>query len=244
MCTLIKDYEVFFCTLTPYSNKSKMVQEKQPTAKDYKERGNDCLKNGKYLESVLNYTFAIKLELRNAELYSNRSLAFLKSEQYYFALEDADQVIKLRPSWAKGYFRKGEVLFAAQHYELALDAYQSAFQLQPDDPNLMSCIKKVRREIAKTKTQELQMPWLGCAIGLVIGIGVIVFESLVINNVLLNHPLLQVLVIVVISITGYWLGVFVRKYMRSYRLSLLEKPHDLFGDDNNDVLFPGKQKIA
>lgn len=53
------------------------------------------------MEAVLHYTHAIKLDPKNYSLYSNRSLAFLKSQQYFYALEDAKETIKLKPDWAK-----------------------------------------------------------------------------------------------------------------------------------------------
>jgi tetratricopeptide (TPR) repeat protein len=67
------------------------------------------LKEGKHEEAVLHYSQAIRLDEKNYSLFSNRSLAFLKMQQFYLALEDAKETIKLKPDWAKGYFRKGEV---------------------------------------------------------------------------------------------------------------------------------------
>ena len=50
---------------------------------------------------MLHYTQAIKAEPRNHLLYSNRSLAFLKIDQHYHALEDAKKVVQLMPDWPK-----------------------------------------------------------------------------------------------------------------------------------------------
>lgn len=66
-----------------------------------KEEGNKCLKEGKYHEAMLHYTHAIKLDPSEYQLYSNRSLTFLKLQQYYYAHQDAKEVIKLNPNWAK-----------------------------------------------------------------------------------------------------------------------------------------------
>ena len=59
------------------------------------------MKEGKHTEAVIHYTEAVKHEPNSAILYSNRSLAFLKIDQLYFALEDAEKAIKLEPSWPK-----------------------------------------------------------------------------------------------------------------------------------------------
>lgn len=73
------------------------------TANDHKERGNECIKAGNFSEAILHYSYAIKLNPNEATFYSNRSLAFLKLEQLYYANEDADRAIQLKPEWAKVY---------------------------------------------------------------------------------------------------------------------------------------------
>ncbi|XP_052268547.1 hsp70-Hsp90 organising protein-like, partial [Dreissena polymorpha] len=86
-------------------------------------QGNECVKAGKYTEAVLHYTHALDTDRQNHLIYSNRSLAFLKLQQYYLAMQDANTTIRLQPKWPKGYFRKGEVEFQAGHYQSALLSY-------------------------------------------------------------------------------------------------------------------------
>lgn len=59
------------------------------------------MKDKKYEEAILHYTQAIKMAPLNFTLYSNRSLAFSKVHQYYLAMEDANETIKLSPEWPK-----------------------------------------------------------------------------------------------------------------------------------------------
>lgn len=70
-------------------------------ANEHKERGNECIRKANYSEAILHYSFAIKLSPTEATFYSNRSLAFLKCNQLYYANEDADKAIQLKPDWAK-----------------------------------------------------------------------------------------------------------------------------------------------
>lgn len=56
-----------------------------------------------YAEAILLYTQAIKMQSNDPILYSNRSFAFLKMKQLYYANEDAEKVIQLKPDWAKVY---------------------------------------------------------------------------------------------------------------------------------------------
>lgn len=71
------------------------------TAVELKELGNLSVKNEKFAEAILHYTHAIKLSPLDPILYSNRSFAFLKIKQHYYANEDAETAIRLKPDWAK-----------------------------------------------------------------------------------------------------------------------------------------------
>lgn len=59
------------------------------------------MQDEKYIEAMFHYTHGIKRDPRNAYLYSNRSLAFLHMQQYYYALEDAKTTTRLMPNWPK-----------------------------------------------------------------------------------------------------------------------------------------------
>ena len=52
-------------------------------------------------------------------LYSNRCTAYIALEQYEKAMEDADECVRLQPSWAKGYLRRGSVFFRMGQLERA-----------------------------------------------------------------------------------------------------------------------------
>lgn len=78
---------------------------------------------GKFSEAIDCYTKAINLDKANHVLYSNRSAAFLKAGRLQDALKDAEETIKINPSWPKGYSRKGAVLFALEKFEDAYTCY-------------------------------------------------------------------------------------------------------------------------
>lgn len=73
----------------------------QTSVEDLKIKGNECVKEGKFIEAVLHYTQAIKMDPNNYLLYSNRSFAFLKLDQHYLSLQDANETVRLQPQWAK-----------------------------------------------------------------------------------------------------------------------------------------------
>jgi stress-induced-phosphoprotein 1 len=89
-----------------------------------KEKGNFALTAGNFVDAIVHYSEAIKLDPKNHVLYSNRSAAYTKSGDFQKALDDAEKTIEINPTWPKGYSRKGSALFSLQKYPEAFDAYQ------------------------------------------------------------------------------------------------------------------------
>lgn len=66
-----------------------------------KRQGNSALQEGNMEEAIRLYSEAIRLDPDNHILYSNRSAAYAKLQEYKKALEDAEKTVKLKPDWAK-----------------------------------------------------------------------------------------------------------------------------------------------
>ncbi|KAF4529319.1 hypothetical protein B566_EDAN011413, partial [Ephemera danica] len=197
------------------------------TAQELKEKGNACVKSGNFAEAAFHYTHAIKLDPKNYSLYSNRSFAFLKMQQYYYAIEDAKQTIELKPDWAKGYFRKAEVEFATFHFIDALQSYKNALMLQPEDPNLIDAISRTSKEWQKDKKADDQIPWLGAGIGIIIGVLIVIADQVLTNKPSLSHPIMMVLMTISVAMVGYGIARAFRYYVKCQRRSLMEPPADL-----------------
>ncbi|KAF5308395.1 hypothetical protein FQR65_LT06216 [Abscondita terminalis] len=197
-----------------------------------KEQGNAAVRNNKYEEAILHYTYAIKLEPTNYTLYSNRSFAFLKVQQYYFAMEDANETIRLNPSWAKGYFRKAEIEFATYQFNEAVTSYQKALELKPEDSGIINGMRKAIQEEEKDKRADAQIPWVGSGIGIVIGVIIVIADYICTSKPTLTHPILMALLTITISMMGYGIARGVRYYVKCQRNSLIEVPINLFDDDN------------
>lgn len=78
------------------------------SAVEFKDRGNQHLQKGEYDQAIEAYTKAIEINPNDHVFYSNRSAAYLSKGDAASALSDADSVIRVNPSWPKGYSRKGE----------------------------------------------------------------------------------------------------------------------------------------
>ena len=89
---------------------------------------------------------------------SNRSAALLQLSKVQKALADAEACIKLRPTWEKGYFRKGSVLEGMEKAEEALEAYREAAELNPKNLEVGAKIKILTKMVRKSKNASGKLP--------------------------------------------------------------------------------------
>lgn len=90
-------------------------------AEKHKSNGNELFKGNhinsdkKYDECIEEYTKAIELndDPKCMAIYlSNRAFAHMKMENYGLAITDADEAIKMNPSYPKAYYRKADACIA------------------------------------------------------------------------------------------------------------------------------------
>jgi tetratricopeptide (TPR) repeat protein len=208
---------------------------KEETAEDLKLTGNNFVKNGDFKEAILSYTKALKLSPNDFYLYSNRSLAFLKSKHYYHALTDAERTINLNPQWPKGFFRKAEVQREVGEFDLALLNYGRALQLSPSDQQIINIARKTAALSNRESMLENKVPWVGSSLGLIVGIIIVICDHFT-QKPSINHPAIKVFLVIIVAIIGFFIAKGVRYYLRLQRKSLLEPPaENLFEDINEEV---------
>mmetsp|Transcript_13015 Transcript_13015/g.25262 ORF Transcript_13015/g.25262 Transcript_13015/m.25262 type:complete len:279 (-) Transcript_13015:231-1067(-) len=71
-----------------------------------KEAGNDALAKEDFEAAIEIYTRALSDTPDDEKLHSNRSLAYYRLHKFEKAIEDADEVIRIAPTWERGYVRK------------------------------------------------------------------------------------------------------------------------------------------
>ena len=76
-------------------------------------------------------------------LYSNRCTAYIALEQYERAMEDADECVRLQPTWAKGYLRRGSVYFRKGELERAERVLKEGLELDPGNDALKKELEAV-----------------------------------------------------------------------------------------------------
>ncbi|XP_076643686.1 uncharacterized protein LOC143353954 [Halictus rubicundus] len=212
-----------------------MSNKRELQAQSLKELGNACVKKQKYAEAIFHYTQAIEFDPQTYSVYSNRSYAFLKMQQYHFAMEDALMTIQLKPDWTKGYFRKAEVESQTFRFSEALQSYNIALSLQPNEPTILEAMNKVSMLLIKDKRADQQIPWLGAGVGIILGVIVVIADYVFTNKPSLTHPLLMASLTMSIAMLGFGVAKGFRYFVKCQRKSLLEPPIDLFGEDKEQV---------
>lgn len=78
-----------------------------------------------YEKAVEYYSRAIELNPGNAIYYGNRSLAYLRTECYGYALADATRAVELDKKYVKGYYRRAASNMALGKFKAALRDYET-----------------------------------------------------------------------------------------------------------------------
>jgi stress-induced-phosphoprotein 1 len=132
------------------------------SADQYKAEGNAAFSAKDFPKAVELFTKAIEAsETPNHVLYSNRSGAYSSLKNFEAALKDAEECIKINPSWAKGYGRKGAANYGLGDLVGAKDAYEEAIKIDPSNAQAQQGLKQVEDAIAREAAQDGTTPDLG-----------------------------------------------------------------------------------
>jgi len=104
-------------------------------AMEAREKGNECFKAGNFADAVKHYTESIKRNPDDVKPLSNRAACYQKLLALPQAVEDCEKVIKMDPTFIKGYTRKGDALFLMKKHEEARLAYQEALKIDSNNQN-------------------------------------------------------------------------------------------------------------
>nr|SVE74684.1 EOG090X03S1 [Daphnia carinata] len=115
-----------------------------------KEEANELFKKQNYVKAITLYSNAIECNPTSAVLYANRSFAYLKTECFGYALEDASKAISLDKTYVKGYYRRAASYMALGKTKFALKDYETVFKARPNDKDAKlkfnECSKIVRQQ--------------------------------------------------------------------------------------------------
>uniref|UniRef100_A0AAY5F0C9 Serine/threonine-protein phosphatase n=1 Tax=Electrophorus electricus TaxID=8005 RepID=A0AAY5F0C9_ELEEL len=86
-----------------------------------------------YENAIRYYTEALELNPSNAIYFSNRSLAYLRTECYGYALADATHALEIDKNYIKGYYRRATSNMALGKFKAALKDYETVVRVRPND---------------------------------------------------------------------------------------------------------------
>ncbi|XP_014749679.1 PREDICTED: serine/threonine-protein phosphatase 5 [Sturnus vulgaris] len=122
-------------------------------AEALKARANEFFKGKDYENAVKFYSSAIELNPGNAIYYGNRSLAYLRTECYGYALADATRAVQLDAKYVKGYYRRAASNMALGKFKAALRDYEMVVKVRPNDKDAKLKYQECHR-IVKQKAFE------------------------------------------------------------------------------------------
>ncbi|KAM9100269.1 tetratricopeptide repeat protein 28 isoform 2-T2 [Sarcophilus harrisii] len=124
-------------------------------------QSNQACQDGDFNTAIVLYNEALAVDPQNCILYSNRSAAYLKIQEYHKALDDAIKARLLNPKWPKAYFRQGVALQYLGRHADALAAFASGLAQDPKSLQLLvgmveAAMKSPMRESLEPTYQQLQ----------------------------------------------------------------------------------------
>ncbi|XP_070580547.1 E3 ubiquitin-protein ligase CHIP-like [Ptychodera flava] len=99
------------------------------SAVELKEQGNRFFSARKYEDAINSYTKAIMRNPNTPTFYTNRSLCYLKLQQWELAMKDCKHAIDMDSSLVKGHFFLGQALVEMGGYDEAMASLKRAYDL-------------------------------------------------------------------------------------------------------------------
>jgi len=132
---------------------SKAELEKQ--AEELKIKGNTAINSKDYENAVKFYTEAIELSTDGPNshvYYSNRAAAYCHMNRYQDAVDDCHSSLALSPDYVKAFSRLGLANFFLERFQEAVEAYERALEIEPDNKATQESLRQARNKLKKAKS--------------------------------------------------------------------------------------------
>jgi len=130
------------------------AEETNKKADELKSQANELFKAEKYMQAIDFYTAAIETNPNNAVFYANRSITYLRTECFGYALTDASKAIEVDNKYLKGYYRRAAAYMALGKYKLALKDYEGVFKAKPNDKDAKLKYTECRKIVQQIAFQK------------------------------------------------------------------------------------------
>ncbi|KAK9804140.1 hypothetical protein WJX73_004172 [Symbiochloris irregularis] len=117
---------------------------KKGQAAEEKEKGNTAFTEKKFEQAVAHFSRCIELDPKSEVYFSNRAAALIPLKRFGEAARDARSCAQLKPDWAKGWARLGSALSGLEDFSGAIEAYEHALKLEPDNNALLEAHQRAK----------------------------------------------------------------------------------------------------
>ncbi|KAJ1422462.1 hypothetical protein B484DRAFT_332256, partial [Ochromonadaceae sp. CCMP2298] len=113
-----------------------------------KTKGNESFRIADNEDALLCYSRSIAYEPRNAVVWANRAMAYIRQEVFDLAEADAGVALLLDPAYTKAYSRRGLVRFKRGKYLGAVQDFRCALDLDGGNAELGKLLEAARQKHA------------------------------------------------------------------------------------------------
>lgn len=126
---------------------------------EIKNRGRGAVLAKAWRDAELLYSRGIEIQPDDAVLYANLSLVQLNMGYYEQARQSALHATIQDPAYLKGFWRLGQALTKLGQLSDALEAMETALQLEPDNKALLKEVTKLKTQVKEEKDlMDVDMP--------------------------------------------------------------------------------------
>merc|ERR1711991_607171 len=126
----------------------------QAKGDEFKAKGNAFFAKHEYTEAIKWYTKAIEANPNGHVYYSNRCACYTSLNELDKALKDAQDCTRIKPDWAKGFYRLGHTLALLHRYEEAQTALKKGAQTDPSNGDIKNRLREVDELLKKDKAKR------------------------------------------------------------------------------------------
>jgi DnaJ family protein C protein 7 len=143
----------------PDHSASRKMRQKLKELEKAKEAGKEAFQRGAFKEAADLYTEALAVDPDNLEvhvtLYSNRATARFKTSDYAGSIEDCNSALQIQPRHLKCLLRRAACRMEMEEFKLAIDDYEAAHNIEPDDNGIRQSLRNAQMELKKSKRKCL-----------------------------------------------------------------------------------------
>jgi small glutamine-rich tetratricopeptide repeat-containing protein alpha len=131
--------------------------ELEKQAEELKVKGNTAINSKDFETAIKYYSEALKLcpdGPQSHVYFSNRAAAHCHLNRYQDAVDDCLSSVALSPDYVKAYSRLGLSYFFLEKYQEAVEAYERAAEIEPDNKSTQDSLRQARNKLKKKHAKD------------------------------------------------------------------------------------------